>query len=407
MRLMNRYTLLLLSFLILTGQSFAANAKRPWTFLVYMAADNNLNPDADSNIGQMVQASSNNNVNVLVYLTIKRSGESKKTQKLIIQNGKIQQEGATTVEDSGNVNTFIKALTWAATEYPSDHLLVDLWNHGSGSLNRTMFKHRGVCYDDTTGHYMTDTDLKHAFDILVNQYLGGKKIDIIAFDACLMADIEIAYALQPYANYQVSSQQTVPGPGYNYADVLSLFGQSAPDPLTLGHWMITSYDHYYKPSQESYTLSLIDLSKIPTATDRTKRIAQLLDTAIKADRTGKVAHALAACAAPAVCAHFDEPTYIDQYTFYENLSAYIPQLGLSDANATALKSALRSGMSALKRCVLYNAHSNSDYSKVHGISIYFADQNAGVEPSYNKLVWTSANPAWNTLMQDFVTAMNS
>ena len=71
---------------------------------------------------------------------------------------------------------------------------------------------------------MTDSDLKHAFDILVNQYLGGKKVDIIAFDACLMADIEIAYALQPYANYQVSSQQMVPGPGYQlcrYAFTLS------------------------------------------------------------------------------------------------------------------------------------------------------------------------------------------
>ena len=71
------------------------NPKRPWTFLVYMAADNNLNPEADANIAQMVKASAASNVYILVYLNIKRDKEAKKTQRLIIQNGKIQQEGAT------------------------------------------------------------------------------------------------------------------------------------------------------------------------------------------------------------------------------------------------------------------------------------------------------------------------
>ena len=76
----------------------------------------------------------------MVYLNIKRTGETKKTQRLVIQNGKITQEGATTVEDSGDENTLIKALVWAVTEYPSDHLVVDLWNHGSGPLNRNMLE---------------------------------------------------------------------------------------------------------------------------------------------------------------------------------------------------------------------------------------------------------------------------
>ena len=133
MRLINLCSQVLLSILILTGYSFAINAQRPWTFLIYMAANNNVHHEADSNINQMMQASTDSNVNVLVYLTTKRTGESKRTQKLVIQNGTIRQEGSITVEDSGNVNTLIKALTWAATEYPSDHLLVDLWNHGSGS----------------------------------------------------------------------------------------------------------------------------------------------------------------------------------------------------------------------------------------------------------------------------------
>ena len=47
--------------------------------------------------------------------------------------------------------------------------------------------------------------------------------------------------------------------------------------------MITSYDHYYKQSQESYTLSLIDLSKVENATSAINKIAKQLDAALKAD----------------------------------------------------------------------------------------------------------------------------
>jgi len=372
-----------------------------------MAADNSLSPDADPNIAQMVKASASSNVYILVYLNIKRTGETKKTQKLIIQNGTITQEGATTVEDSGNENTLIKALSWAVTEFPSDHLLVDLWDHGSGSLNRSAMQHRGVCYDDTYNTYLTDIKYKNAFDVLVNQYLHGKKIDIIAFDACLMADIEVAYTLQPYANYMVASQQTVPGPGYNYTEVLSLFAQQTPDALTLAHWMVTSYDHYYKPSGQSYTLSVTDLNALSAAVSATNNIAQLLNASLAADSTGAVSQVITASANPSNCAHFDEPTYLDLYTFYANLYANLAQMGLSSTSASQLKAALRKGLAAISHCIMANAHSNSDFANVHGMSIYFADPSVGVEPSYNALYWTSANPQWASFLTEYVNAANS
>ena len=100
-------------------------------------------------------------------------------------------------------------------------------------IKSSICEHRGVCYDDSTGNYLTDLKYKRAFDIIVNQYRAGKKIDIIAFDACLMADIEVAYTLQPYADYLVSSQETVPGPGFNYADILTPFLHSIPDTVKL------------------------------------------------------------------------------------------------------------------------------------------------------------------------------
>ncbi len=390
---------LLTSIMIAEG---AANPKRPWTFLVYMAADNNLNPEADYNIAQMVKASTVNNVYILVYLNIKRSGQDKMTQRLIIQNGKILQEGETTVEDSGDPQTLIKALVWAITEYPSAHLFVDLWNHGSGSLNRSVLAHRGVCYDDTTGHYLTDLAYKSAFDVAVNQYLNGQKIDIIAFDACLMSDIEVAFTLAPYANYMVASQQTVPGPGYDYSLVLAPFAKGTPDAQSLARSIVAAYNTSYKNSEESYTLAATDLGKLSAIVGATNNIAQLLDTYLASDVNGSLQQVIAQSADPSVCAHFDEPTYLDLYTFYANLYTRINSAGLSSANLAALRTALKAGLSSISQAVFANVHSNSDFAKVRGQSIYFADINAGVEPSYGELYWTQQNPQWAQLLNDYV-----
>ena len=298
-------------------------------------------------------------------------------------------------------------MKWAITDYPSDHLLVDLWNHGSGSLNRNVLPHRGVCYDDSTGNYMTDLKYKRAFDVLVNQYRGGKKIDIIAFDACLMADIEVAYTLENYANYLVASQQTVPGPGYNYTDVLSIFSNNTPDPVSFAKWIVTAYDHQYKKSQESYTLSAMDLSKLASAVTATNSIAQQLTSLLNTDSNGTLQAAIAKAADPSHCPHFDEPTYLDLYSFYANLYTSIAQMELSSSNATKLKGILRSGLTSISYCVIANVHSNSDFAKVHGMSAYFADVNSGVEPSYQSLYWTTVNPEWLDFLTDYVNLSNS
>lgn len=399
MRIFMRYTGLVL-LLAMSSTLLAVNAKRPWTFFVYIAADNNLNPEADLNIAQMVKESSSSNVYIVVHLNIKRVGENKKTQKLLIQNGKITQIGATTAEDSGSSKTLLNALQWAITEYPSDHLLVDIWNHGSGPLNRTIQQHRGVCYDDSTGNYMTDLEYKKALDVIVNQYRGGKKIDIICFDACLMANLEVAFTVKNYAHYLVSSQQTVPGPGYNYTDVLSIFDIKNPDAATLARWITTSYDHYYKSSGLSYTMSCIDLSKLNAIALTTNSIAQTLTGILKTDRSGAVARTITASALPSVCPHFDEPTYIDLYIFYSNLYTRTKQMGLNSTQANKVKSVIRSGMTAIAQAIMLNVYS-SDFVKTRGLSIYFVDLQEGIEGSYNKLYWSKINPSWLDFLYEY------
>ena len=103
-----------------------AAIQKPWTFLVYMAAANDLNPFAPLDLQEMMQAGSNANVNIIVYLTYQEDGKPKVTRKLYIEKGSMTQIGDSMVRDSGDVATFQEALQWACTDYPSDHIAVVL-----------------------------------------------------------------------------------------------------------------------------------------------------------------------------------------------------------------------------------------------------------------------------------------
>lgn len=399
---MKRFRILgLLALFFVISDAHALNPRRPWLFFVYIAGDNNLWPEADKNINQMVKASQTSNAYIVVHLNIKRDGQKKQSQLLLIQDGSILQLGATTVEDSGDYKTLIKALSATVTAYPSDYILVDLWNHGSGSLNRTMMEQRGICYDDTTGHFMTDLDYKQALDVIVNQYRGGKKLDIVTFDACLMADIEVAFTLAPYANYLVSSQQTVPGPGFNYTTVLNSLAASVPSPAIFAKSIVSAFDSYYKSSGLTYTLSAINLSKLTTVINATNTLATVLTGLLKNDKSKALTRAITTAANSNNMPKLDESTYLDFYTLCSNLYVQAAKAGLTKTDAEKLKTATRNCMTAIAQAVFANVHS-SDLANAKGLSIYFADTYYGMEPSYPDLYWSEINPAWVNFLNSYL-----
>ena len=75
---MQKHIIIILGLFIAGATGAVTNPKRPWTFLVYMAADNTLNEDADPNIAQMVKASATTNA-IYWYISIsKEPGKQKR-----------------------------------------------------------------------------------------------------------------------------------------------------------------------------------------------------------------------------------------------------------------------------------------------------------------------------------------
>lgn len=91
---------------------------------------------------------------------------------------------------------------------------------------------------------------------------GRKSLDVIGFDACLMAQWDVALALAPYTDRLVASAETEPGAGWDWSYLADVSGADTPDQL--GTTVMNYYASYYqqKPSGRTATMSLIDLSQM-------------------------------------------------------------------------------------------------------------------------------------------------
>ncbi|WP_370290950.1 clostripain-related cysteine peptidase [Nocardioides sp.] len=114
---------------------------------------------------------------------------------------------------------------------------------------------------------------------------GLDRLDLLGFDACLMASYEVASAMAPLAKRLIASQELEPGHGWDY----TVLQQAADDPDIsaddLGSAILDGFKEQAKEedTQESITLALLDL-------DRMKEVDEAVDALADAlgERAAKV-----------------------------------------------------------------------------------------------------------------------
>ena len=371
------------------------------TFLVYIAADNSLYPFVDYDIHELEKIGSNKNVNILAYVCTKKPGQRKTTKKYEIRKGYAKQIGIDAWQDSGDYKTVIKACQWALSSYPADTFILDFWNHGSGAINRSEFEkiraHRAVCYDDTTGNFLIDSDLKKIGQA-VKTLRKEKNIDIVAFDACLMSAIEIAYILAPYATYMVASQETIPGNGFAYDQIAIQLASQKTNAKDCALNMVTSYQKAYASSEQYYTMSALDLSQVNALTENINQLSQTLITLLTNDQSLALRQIITQSAQE--CENFELPSYIDLGNFYANILKNIQQITLETDTENKLNQILHDGITLITSLVLSQVHGKG-HANATGISIYFDQQS--IDPDYSSLAW-SQQTTWTSLLNIYLGA---
>lgn len=397
---MNKKLIVSLAIMATVSAGIAQAAKKPWTFFVYIAGDNNLAEFVTLDLTEMMKVGSNANAHVIAYTTEKQMGKPKQTNRYEILPGSLKKIGATTVEDSGSVATFKKALEWAVVDYPSDRIAVVLWDHGSGTLNpgRSPQGWKGICWDDTTGHFLTDRDCCDVFKYVINTYRNGKKIDIVACDACLMASLEVAHTFRTYVDYFVASEENIPGYGYQYASVLAPLKAGNPKPVNFAKSMVTAYDNAYKTSGWDYTLAAIDLKQLDALVTNVNKVSKFFIAQFKTSNKATVKKALAATITPAAALHYGTMDYIDLYQWLVNVQNNISAMKLSTQDTKTLKDLITATLPLITKAVLARCNSKS-YSKSYGMTIYLPG--TYMDNSYKNLLWTGA-AQWTSFLQEYL-----
>jgi len=245
----------------------AATARNPlWTFMVYMAADNNLAREGITNLDQMEAAAVNPEVQIVVQAEfsateLQQLGCSAacfnrpnfNTFRYIFNgqgaqvpgpNGPATDIGNRNMTDPADLRDFV---TWTKQSAPAEHYAIVLWNHGGG--------YRGLLIDETSapGVYMSLNGLTTALS-------GVGAIDILAFDMCQMGAYETLTKASGLASFAVFSEKNVPGPGYPYdAVIAALEANPNVTPRNAAIMFADKFDALYVGSRYSTTVSAFDL----------------------------------------------------------------------------------------------------------------------------------------------------
>jgi len=409
--------------------------EKDWTILIYIAGDNDLYKFALRNIEQLKQIGSNEKLNILIHFDFHQDGKAKETKRYYVERNKLIQIGNFQGMDSGSEKTLIDACGWAIKNYPSKYLIIDLWNHGSGEIDPAKIRQlinpskmfyfdpiskkitldksitfldfllnqaleRGICFDDTTGNYLTNTKLITALKEIVKMR-NGKKIDIILMDACLMAGIGTATLCSEYANFLCASEEVVLGPGYNYSLMLKPLVKKTMTPDLFARSVVESYEETYAPVTQDYTQSCFNLEYTNDVIEVINELVDILLKYINIDRQGLIKKTIKICGNKDLVTHFSEPSYIDFKHFLENLATHSTRINLQLEGHSFNKDIvciIQKLIKNLNKLVFMNVKGKSN-PKAYGIYIYFP--HIFIDNSYKKTLFAK-KCKWINLLEKIV-----
>ena len=271
------------------GQGTASSTT---TVLVYMMGTNLESQDnqASANIKEMFSVGSTSNMNVIIQTgganklpgtaadiasDPTRAIDWTKVQRYLVQKGTLSKlddlgpDASGTGADMGSPATLQSFLAWGVKAYPADKYIVVLWDHGGG-ING------GIGSDEITKNALSVPVIQASLQA-VSQANQNVKFDMVGFDACLMANAEVAASLANSTKYMVASQDLEPGGGWAWDGFLTFVtGHPAATGREIGAEIADSYLVKMNKINQTVTLSVTDLSKVATLSAATDGFASAL-----------------------------------------------------------------------------------------------------------------------------------
>lgn len=377
---------------------------KKWLILNFIAGDNNLSSLQVGNINDMEKVGSDENTHLVTFIDV--GPEEKEDVPFtgarqyyikkddfpnVITSPMISNDGMGV--DSGNYRTLRKFLIDVIKKFPSDNVALFLNSHGGGFT--------GAMTDDTESNFMSVPEIKKAIEDAQKE--TGKKLDILGFDACLMAELEVAYELKDCAKYYLASEENEGGNGWPYGSILtgkvlpgviskfqkSLKSKIDVTPLDFAKGIVKACAGV---SGIIPTFSAVDLSKMTGLSDAVNEFAKALiktndkksmkDSINRAENYGR-----------------GKRPYSDLHDL-----GHIAENMTDGTAGSVLKDAALKVSKEIENAVIANEVNPKLHPNSHGISIYapLLKYNYDDEPSYKELSFTK-DKDWHEALEVILT----
>jgi hypothetical protein len=364
-----------------------------WTFLVYMDADNNLEGAGIEDLNEMEIAGSTDQVNIVVQFDRAQNydtsnGDWTGTKRYLVQEDSHNSEIVSDeLEDMGEMNmgdpkTLSDFVIWGIDEFPARKYAVILWNHGGAFW--------GIAWDDDINgsdehDWLSMEDLEIAFNDIEDHL--GRNIDLVGFDACLMANVAVLYQIMDHVDIGVGSGYTEPGEGWPYEMILPRLNENPNmEPADLGRIISDEYVDSYSDREgdpddtTAITMAAFDLNKFGELGHQLDMMGMVL--ALNSDIRPLKGHWLRIQQARSDTNSYDFPGQFapgnqipidaggycnyDVIDLMDNIQKYIPGDSQIMDQAEAVKKATRDAT------VHYRATGYTEAVKgAHGLTLYF------------------------------------
>ncbi|TAH38163.1 MAG: hypothetical protein EYC70_05955 [Planctomycetota bacterium] len=242
-----------------------ADPERLWTIAVYMGADNDLEVGGLIDLMEMAEGLPEKGVDVIVLVDRAKehwtdeAGDWTDSAVFRIRRGGdpelIGEIGEPDMTDPRTLAGFVSAVY---RSFPAAHHAALFWDHGGGWQGL-------IADEDVPGR--EGTSLMDLQSLRLGLHAGMLhsrvlKLDLVAFDACLMAHLEVAVGLADLAEVLVASQALVAGAGFPYDRVLPLFAGDRPVREIAADIVSTFGAAYEGEHDPEATLFAIDLARV-------------------------------------------------------------------------------------------------------------------------------------------------
>lgn len=329
--------------------------------LVYMVANNNLASNAARNLEDMKKGFVPEEDNLLVYYHA-TSGTPLLLRLYTAESGAVVQDTVYRFpsRNSAEPESLTSTMKVVQTMFPADEYGLFLWSHGTGWLPQGYFS---KSFGSDNGVEMELKEMVKAIPY---------KLSFVAFDACLMGCVEVAYQMKDSVDYIISSPTEIDADGFPYSKVFKHAFSYPVNPEAIAREYYNFYNNR-QGNRRNATISVVKTSELDELAAATKVVFDKYREFIPTFDVSTV-----------------QPYFRENKHWFYDFDDFITQLAGS-ADAAPVRQALKKAVT-YKASTPYFFELSIDPGKFSGLGTYipFSPVDPQLDEYYRTLEWNKA-----------------